>query len=465
MLTGYGLLIAFTVSIAILLVSIIKFKMNPFLALLLTSIITGFLVKMPINEISSTISSGFGNTLGSIGIVIGLGIIFGNILSESGATESIAKGLIAKTGSKNSALAICASGFLISIPVFMDAAFVIMMPIIKYVAKTTKKSLMVFICALGVGTIVGHALVIPTPGPLAVAANVNANIGAYIMYSIIVAFPAALAGGWMYGKVFEKYPAYEGEEETLVSKENISNNNSQGEVAASALASDMAKPGFGVSMLALLFPIVLILVSNISKMFLAEGSNLYNIVVFLGDKNISILLGIIVAVALLSKYTGKALGDIVIEAAESAGLILLITGAGGAFGSVINASGIGNFLVDTMSGLNISVIVLGFILSALLRLSQGSTTVALVTTSSILGPAIAGTGVSPILVGLAICAGGVGLSLPNDSGFWILSRFSGMSVKDTLKSWTAGGTIAGFTAFGIVLLLSFINTIIPLPGL
>ena len=144
---------------------------------------------------------------------------------------------------------------------------------------------------------------------------------------------------------------------------------------------------------------------------------------------------------------------------------MLITGAGGAFGSAINGSGIGNFLVETMSGLHISVIVLGFVLSALLRISQGSTTVALVTTSSILGPALVGTGVSPILVGLAICAGGTGLSLPNDSGFWVLSRFGGLSVKDTLKSWTAGGTIAGFTAFAMVLLLSFINGIVPLPGL
>lgn len=461
MLTGYGLLIAFAISIAILLVSIIKFKTNPFLALLLTSIITGFLVRMPINEISSTISTGFGNTLGSIGIVIGLGIVFGNILSESGATESIANGLVSKTGSKNSALAVCASGFLISIPVFMDAAFVIMMPIIKYVAKTTKKSLLMFICALGVGTIVGHALVIPTPGPLSVAANVNANIGSYIFYSIIVAFPAALAGGWIYGKVFEKYPAYEEEVKNNLVKVAAADND---EIAISEL-EEVAKPGFGVSMLALLFPIVLILLSNVFNMVLPEGSNIANVSSFLGDKNISILLGIIGALVLLRKYINKSLGDIVIEAAESAGLILLITGAGGAFGNVINSSGIGDFLVETMSGLNISVIVLGFILSALLRISQGSTTVALVTTSSILGPALVGTGVSPILVGLAICAGGTGLSLPNDSGFWVLSRFGGLSVKDTLKSWTAGGTIAGFTAFAMVLLLSFINSIVALPGL
>ena len=147
MITGYGLLVVFALSILILLVSIIKFRLNPFIALLLTSILTGFLVQMPIGDISSTISTGFGNTLGSIGIVIGLGIVFGNILSESNATKSIANGLLSKTGDNHAAIAVTTAGFLISIPVYMDAAFVIMMPIVKYIADRTKKSLMIFICA------------------------------------------------------------------------------------------------------------------------------------------------------------------------------------------------------------------------------------------------------------------------------------------------------------------------------
>ena len=151
MITGYPLLVAFIISVVILLVSIIKFKVNPFIAMLFTSIVTGFLVQMPMNDIATTICTGFGNTLKSIGIVIGLGIIFGNLLSEAGATEAIAKGLLKKTGNNNAALAVTTAGFLISIPVFMDAAFVIMMPIVKYVARATKKSIMIFVCALGVG--------------------------------------------------------------------------------------------------------------------------------------------------------------------------------------------------------------------------------------------------------------------------------------------------------------------------
>lgn len=153
----------------------------------------------------------------------------------------------------------------------------------------------------------------------------------------------------------------------------------------------------------------------------------------------------------------------VVEAADSAGLILLITGAGGAFGKVLSTSGIGDYLVTSMSDMSISPIVLGFLLSALLRASQGSATVALVTTSSILGPAIAGTGVSPVLVGLAICAGGIGFSLPNDSGFWVLSRFSGITVEETLQSWSVGGTLASLAVFVVVMIIAAIHSAVGLP--
>lgn len=452
MIQGYGLLVVFVLSILILLVSIIKFRLNPFIALLITSILTGFMVQMPIGDISSVISIGFGNTLASIGIVIGLGIIFGNVLSESKATHSIANGLLKKTGEKNAAIAVTIAGFLISIPVYMDAAFVIMMPIVKYIAEKTQKSLMIFICALGIGTIAGHAMIIPTPGPLSVAANMNADVGVFIFYSIICTLPAILIGGWLYGKRFEKNDAYKRSEEEI--KESQKNQVNEENV-----------PSFGLSMFTLLFPICIILLANVVKVVFPEGTIIVSMISFLGDKNIALLLGSIVAFLLLNKYFDKTFSQVVIEAADSAGLILLITGAGGAFGNVINSSGIGDFLVTTMSDLSIPAVVLGFVLSALLRVSQGSTTVALVTTSSILGPSIAATSASPVLVGLAICAGGVGLSLPNDSGFWVLSRFGNISVKDTLKSWTIGGTLASFSAFIVILLISVLNNLIGLPGL
>lgn len=446
MLTGPMLLVCFAVAILVLLISIIRYNINPFIALLVTSILTAFLVGMPIGKISSTLSSGFGGTLAGIGIVIGLGIIFGQILSEAGATTAIAEGLLKRTGVKHAALAVTAAGFLISIPVYMDAAFVIMMPIVKYVSEVTNKSLKMFVCALGVGTIVGHALVIPTPGPLVVANNMNANVAAFILYSLGAGCVGIIFGGWLYGKVFSTEKA--------------------GKIANAPKENpdkDFHGPSFALSMFSLLFPILLILIANILLVSLEKDSLTAGIFTFIGDKNVALLLGVVVAYGCLRKHISKPLSQVVVEAADAAGLIILITGAGGAFGSIINASGIGQYLVDTMSHLNIPVVVLGFVLSALLRVSQGSTTVALVTTSSILGPAIATTGASPVLVGLAICAGGIGLSMPNDSGFWVLSRFSGLSVQDTLRTWTAGGTIAGFSAFLLILLLHALNSSIGLP--
>ena len=443
MVTGPYLLIAFVVSVAILLFLIIKMKVNPFIALLFSSIVTAFGVQMPMEEIPKIICAGFGGTLTGIGIVIGLGIIFGNLLHEAGATEAIAKGLLNMTGKKNAALAVTAAGFLISIPVFMDAAFVIMMPIVKYVAKETKKSIMVFVCALGVGTIVGHCLVIPTPGPLAVASNMNAGIGGFLLYALVAGICGITVGGWLYGMRFNSYPVYEGElEEAIEETKNL--------------------PGFGLAMATLLFPIILIL-SNVVVSVFPKGDFLYELFAFIGEKDIALFLGCIVAFASLRKYYARSFNTMVVEAADSAGLILLITGAGGAFGKVLSTSGIGDYLVTSMSDMSISPIVLGFLLSALLRASQGSATVALVTTSSILGPAIAGTGVSPVLVGLAICAGGIGFSLPNDSGFWVLSRFSGITVEETLQSWSVGGTLASLAVFVVVMIIAAIHSAVGLP--
>ena len=444
MVTGPYLLIAFVVSVAILLFLIIKMKVNPFIALLFSSIVTAFGVQMPMEEIPKIICAGFGGTLTGIGIVIGLGIIFGNLLHEAEATEAIAKGLLNMTGKKNAALAVTAAGFLISIPVFMDAAFVIMMPIVKYVAKETKKSIMVFVCALGVGTIVGHCLVIPTPGPLAVASNMNAGIGGFLLYALVAGICGITVGGWLYGMRFNSYPVYEGElEEAIEETKNL--------------------PGFGLAMATLLFPIILILLSNVVVSVFPKGDFLYELFAFIGEKDIALFLGCIVAFASLRKYYARSFNTMVVEAADSAGLILLITGAGGAFGKVLSTSGIGDYLVTSMSDMSISPIVLGFLLSALLRASQGSATVALVTTSSILGPAIVGTGVSPVLVGLAICAGGIGFSLPNDSGFWVLSRFSGITVEETLQSWSVGGTLASLAVFVVVMIIAAIHSAVGLP--
>ncbi|GAB4368051.1 MAG: gluconate:H+ symporter [Spirochaetales bacterium] len=448
MATGPLLLLYFFLAIALLLLSIIKYKINPFLALLGTAIVTGLLVMMPLKDIAGNIAAGFGNTLRGIGIVIGLGIILGQVLSEAHATDQIAHGMLEKFGERKAPTALAFSGYLISIPVFMDAAFVIMMPLARKLARITKTSALTMITALAVSTVTTHAMVIPTPGPAAVAGNMKVDFGLFILYGMIVAFPAVLVGALLYGKSLRnRFPMQTENNIALDSDENESNNDN--------------RPSLSLSLFTLLLPILLILIGSILNFILPKGSSLGMFSAFIGDKNIALFIGVVVAILALKKYFKRSLDEIIVEAAAASGMILLITGAGGSFGTIINQSGIGKFFVETMGNLNISPIILGWVLSQILRSAQGSTTVALITTSSILGPVAAQMGASPILVGLAICAGGIGLSLPNDSGFWVVSRFGGLSVQDTFRTWTVGGTLSGLTGLLMVLILSIFSGVLP----
>lgn len=277
------------------------------------------------------------------------------------------------------------------------------------------------------------------------------NMGVFTFYSIIVALPAALIGGWLYGLYLgKKYPFTEDEVKgDFRNEEQITSNGKQ--------------PSLFLSLFVLLLPIVLILLGTVLSVLLPKNSAMSVFFSFLGDKNIALLIGVIVAILAMKPYLKDSIENVISRAATSAGMILLITGAGGSFGKIINESGIGNYVVETFSRMNIPMVVLAFVLSQLLRAAQGSTTVALVTTSSILGPLAAKLGVSPVLVGLAICAGGIGLSLPNDSGFWVVNRFSKFDIKKTMEAWTVGGTIAGVIAFIMVLILNIFAS--KLPGL
>lgn len=447
MVTGPMLLVVFVVSVVLLLFAVIKLKLNAFIALEVVALITGFLVRMPLSDLAANIAAGFGNTMKSIGIVIGLGVMLGRLLEEAGATEQIANGLLRVTGQKRAPLAINLTGYLVSIPVFFDAAFVILISLAREVARKTKISFITFVTALAIGLIVTHAVVIPTPGPVAVAGNMGTNLGFFTLYGIIASLPAALIGGWWYGLFLgKKYKFDEKEvEDEVVEK----------------VVSEKEKPSFGLSVFVLLLPIVLILLGTIFSILLPKGSPASKFLSFIGDKNIALLIGVIVGMLSLRRYFKESIEVVLNRSLLSVGAILLITGAGGSFGNIINSSGIGNYIVELFKNFNISVIIFAFIFSQILRAAQGSTTVALITTSSILGPMASTLGVSPVLVGLAICAGGIGLSLPNDSGFWVVNKFSKFDTTKTMLSWTLGGTIAGVTALIVILILSALSGVLP----
>jgi GntP family gluconate:H+ symporter len=436
MITGFALILIFLGSIAVLLFGIIRLKVNPFLALLATAILTGVLVNMPPGQVNQSVASGFGNTLQGVGIVIGLGIILGKLLSESGVTTTVAGFLIHRIGEKRSPLAINLTGLLVSIPVFMDAAFVILIPLARKLSAMSRIPMITMATALSIGLIASHNIILPTPGPVEVANNFALAAGLFTLLGVVISLPAVLVGGWLYGWFMgKKYPRIEG-----------------GESAVAGVADRL--PSIGLSLIVLLMPIVLILLGSVLTLRLEVDSFWHRVFVFLGNKNNALLISVFFALALLRRHLKRDHGTMFKEAAESAGMILLITGAGGAYAAVVNQSGIGNYLVETLASLHLSLLFTGFILAAILRAALGSSTVALVTASSILGPLTAGSGYSPVLVGLAVCAGGMCFSLPNDSGFWVVSRFSGLSVKETLQSWTVGSSLGGVIAFIVLLVLN-----------
>ena len=446
MVSGTLLLLIFLLSIGLILLSIIKFKLNPFITLLVAGILTGLMVRIPIAEIPKVLSNGFGSTLGGIGIIIGLGVVLGQLLAEANATDQIADSLLKKTGDKKAPLAMNIAGFLVSIPVFFDAAFVIFAPLIKQLSRKTKMPYIAYLTSLVIGLIVTHAVVIPTPGPVAVANAMGADFGIFLLYSLLVAIPAALVGGYFFGSFLgKKNPAVA----ELTAEEEKYESHADN------------RPGIGLSLTVLLLPVILILLGSIFSLVIKGDSAFKSFWLFIGDKNIALTIAVLFAMIVLKPYIKRNITDVFITAIAQAGMIFMITGAGGAYGNMIKATGIGDFLVGAFQNVSMPMIILAFLLSQILRAATGSTTVALVTPSGILGTVAAEMGLSPVLIGLAICAGGIGLSLPNDSGFWVVSRYGNLSVSNTMKAWTLAGTIAGVTALIGVIILSFI----PLPGL
>lgn len=445
--------VVFLFVIAFVLITIIKFKVNPFISLLVGAIFMGLFCGLPLTTISGEIATGFGNTMKSIGIIVSLGVILGQLLHESGCAEEIASMMLKMTGQKNAPLAINLTGYIVSIPVFFDAAFVILLNLVKNIAKKGKISYITLVTALAIGLITTHALVIPTPGPLAVAGNMNVNVGVFVIYSIIVSLPAALIGGMVYGKFIGRNSNYYGDDEVV---EEIPKEKKQ------------YSPSGSLGVVLILLPILMILLGTVCTQFFAKESFPYQLFSFIGDKNIALLVGTLVAYLCLKKYLKRSFNEIIAEASVSIGGILIITGAGGSFGNIINQTAIGTGLKDILTGMagtasvGILLVIIAFLISQVLRSAQGSTTVALVTTSSIMGPIVAGiAGVSPVLVGLAICAGGIGGSLPNDSGFWVVSRFGKLSVQETFKTWTIGGSISGLVSLIVLIFLSLLSGVLP----
>jgi GntP family gluconate:H+ symporter len=431
-------LVLFLLAIGVLLFGIIKLKINPFLVLLIVGIFTGLASGLPITTVTKLLSDGFGQTMGSIGIMVALGILLGKILADAGATEQIARLFLRNIGTRFSLLAICVTGYVVCIPVFLTAAFIVFMPLIRDLSKKGNIPLVGLVTALTMGGLATHCIVIPTPGPLAIMGNLNLAAGPFLFWALIVAIPPALVG-LIAARIFSKQAFMQIDTRQFEDSEEN---------------PDRAKPSGSLSLFVLLLPILLILFGSLMTEFLPQESQFSSWFRFIGDKNIAMLIGLATAGWLLRNYFTKSFDSLVASGGADAGLLILIVGAGGAFGSIINGSGISDHIVNLLSSWNMPLLYTAFILTAILRAAQGSATVAAVTVSSILAPMLVQSQENPIMIGLAICCGSICMSFPNDSGFWVISRFSGLTVPQNLRMLTLTSTITGVVAFMTVVVIN-----------
>lgn len=447
-------LFIFLLVMAILFIGLIVLKISPGIMLFVSAILMGVLTKMEISEILKLTTSGFGNMMTSIGLLIIYGGVFGAMLGDSGGMEELAKGFLRKFGKKFDMLALNLTGFIISIPVYFGSAYITLSPLLGSLQRLTKKSTSAYVAALFTGLLLTHCVVAPTPGPLAVAGQLNANIGWFIIYGILVALPASLICGWKYGDLLNKKNQ---RDEKIIG----------GQISEELIKADLSKPSAGLTLLLIGLPIILIIIKSIAILILDEQSMIYKIFLFLGDNNIALFIAMIVSGLVLQKYLINdkinSIWKYIDVVSDKVGNILLVIGTGGSFASVLQASGVADSLVDLLTSLNLPILLLAFLLAMIIRAAVGSATVAMLTTVAIVGQGAVAHGYSPIIVGLSICIGTVGLTLPTDAAFWLPARYNDLSVNQAIQATTIPNTIASIIAFIILMIIQ--NFSGQLPGM
>ncbi|TDL30365.1 gluconate transporter [Jeotgalibacillus sp. S-D1] len=441
---GSMLILIAVAGIFLLLYLVMGVKLHAFVALLLVSLLVGVAAGMPLGDILSSVESGMGGTLGFVAVVVGLGAMFGRMLEVSGGAERLAQTLIGKFGEKNSQWALGITGFIVAIPVFFDVGFIILVPIIYGLARKTGKSLLFYGIPLLAGLAVTHSYIPPTPGPIAVATIIQADLGWVILFGAIAGIPSMIIAGPIFGKFIAKRIHVVVPEYMEVDQKEY----------------DKDLPSFGLIAFLVFIPLILILANTLSGVLLDEGNAIRSFLTFLGHPFVALTIATLLTFVLLGTrrgYTRDEVQDIATKALEPAGIIILVTGAGGVFKQILIDSGVGEVLGQMMANSSLPPILMAFGIAVLVRIAQGSATVAMVTAAGLVTPLIETIGYTGPILGLiviAIAAGATAVSHVNDSGFWLVNRYFGLDVKDTLKTWTVMETIIGVVGFLVVFIIS-----------
>ncbi|EHC9990970.1 TPA: GntP family transporter [Escherichia coli] len=431
--------------VIMLLLLVIKAKVQPFVALLLVSLLVALAAGIPAGEVGKVMIAGMGGVLGSVTIIIGLGAMLGRMIEHSGGAESLANYFSRKLGDKRTIAALTLAAFFLGIPVFFDVGFIILAPIIYGFAKVAKISPLKFGLPVAGIMLTVHVAVPPHPGPVAAAGLLHADIGWLTIIGIAISIPVGIVG-YFAAKIINKRQ-YAMSVEVLEQMQLAP----ASEEGATKLSDKINPPGVALVTSLIVIPIAIIMAGTVSATLMPPSHPLLGTLQLIGSPMVALMIALVLAFWLLALRRGWSLqhtSDIMGSALPTAAVVILVTGAGGVFGKVLVESGVGKSLANMLQMIDLPLLPAAFIISLALRASQGSATVAILTTGGLLSEAVMGLNpIQCVLVTLAACFGGLGASHINDSGFWIVTKYLGLSVADGLKTWTVLTTILGFTGF------------------
>jgi GntP family gluconate:H+ symporter/Gnt-I system low-affinity gluconate transporter len=430
-------------SIAAVIVLVLRLKMQPFLALLLVALVTGLAFGGDPQAVIAAVRKGTGEALGFVAVVIGLGALLGGMLEASGGVTAIAHRLLAAFGEKRIPWALLVVGIIVGIPLFFDVAFIILAPLVATLAVRAERRVTYFAIPLLAGLMAMHALLPPHPGPVAAAELLHTDYGLMALYGLACGIPAAIVAGPLYARLFHNAPGW-------------------GDTSPPPMLDEGAPQteavGFWFALLAMLVPLALIIAGTVAGQAMADGPARAALM-FVGHPFVALILACLLVLMWLRGVKGAPLAtisSIMTRALEPAGVMVLIIGAGAAYKEVLIESGAGAQITAAMTAAQISVLLFAFLLAVFVRVAQGSATVAMVTAAGLAAPMVAAAALSPGRIALVTVAIGAGASVAshvNDTGFWLVKQYLGLTESQTLRSWTICATIAGTTMFGVALLL------------
>ncbi|PIJ48811.1 gluconate transporter [Erwinia sp. OLTSP20] len=435
-------LVIVAIGVALLLVLMIRFKLNGFIALILVALAVGILQGMPVNKVIGSIKNGVGGTLGSLALIMGFGAMLGKLLADCGGAQRIATTLIDKFGQRRIQWAIVLTGFTVGFALFYEVGFVLMLPLVLTIAATARVPLLYVGVPMAAALSVTHGFLPPHPGPTAIATLFHADMGKTLLYGTLLGIPTVILAGPVYTRFLKSIdkPIPEG----LYNPKKF---------------SEEEMPGFGVSVWTALVPVILMALRAIAEMMLPKGHPFLAWAEFFGDPIMATLIAVLIAIFTFGLNRGRTMDqitDTLVDSIKIIAMMLLIIGGGGAFKQVLVDSGLDKYIAGLMEGSNVSPLLMAWSIAAALRIALGSATVAAITAGGIVAPLIATSGASPELMVIAVGSGSVIFSHVNDPGFWLFKEYFNLSIGETMRSWSGLETVIAVCGLIGTLLLQYV---------